>query len=459
MTFYEQVIGFAATLVCLAGFVMALMSYYRAGGGARVAIVAVSWVLAVALYSGVFFVLPEDSGIGYFALVVLTFVFVFAFWGVIDLALHSGVRLRGGETARFLQGAALLVLSLALFAAAYFLTDVLDALGLDAGFGAYLLGVLGTAVAAILFFRAGARAVYANRAAARSLLTTRQAEVEVLPEEPAYPTGGTVRAAVRVKVKKDIEVGEARAELLYTGHYSYLSPDPRGGSLLIDGTDRVVADTESLPIGGTIRRGKKAEYRAALDLPPVAPPTGVGEITGVAWAVRVVLTVRGSIDIETKAPITVFTTRDTYSERAEGEAEPGSSRGVDVKLRTATRHRGAGGRIEGRLVITPGEALEAGAVRVELVRREVVRREDGNHRETIEAAETLAGRTRFGPQTSKAYAFDLEVPEDLSCPGSETAHTYVGWFLRATIGRRARPDHTVEQELNVFGGLRSGRTA
>jgi hypothetical protein len=206
MTFFEQAIGLVATLVCVSGFVGALVLYSRAGRGARLAAVAASWVVTVVLYRVAFFVLPEDSGVGWIAFMGLTFAFAFAFWGVIDLAIHSNARLRGGELARFVQGVALLVLSAALFVATYFVPDALGSLLPGAGFGAYLLGVLGGALAAILLFRAGARAVYANRAAAPGLLAARKATAEVVPERAAYSSGETVYATVRITGKKDFEI-------------------------------------------------------------------------------------------------------------------------------------------------------------------------------------------------------------------------------------------------------------
>ena len=128
-----------------------------------------------------------------------------------------------------------------------------------------------------------------------------------------------------------------------------------------------------------------------------------------------------------------------------------------MKPRLAYRDLRPGGRIEGGLLVNPREAFEeAREVRVELVRREIVRRDDGNHHETVEAREAVAGRARFHPRTSQRFTFVLVVPKDVSCPSSETAHTYVGWSLRrGTLDRGPRPDHAVEQELNVFGG--SGR--
>jgi hypothetical protein len=98
-------------------------------------------------------------------------------------------------------------------------------------------------------------------------------------------------------------------------------------------------------------------------------------------------------------------------------------------------------------VVTPREAFEAREARVELVRRELVLRDDGNHHETVEARETVAGRARFHPRNSQGYAFGVVVSRNLSCPSSETARTYVGWFLRGVIDRGPRPDHAVEQEL------------
>ena len=163
-----------------------------------------------------------------------------------------------------------------------------------------------------------------------------------------------------------------------------------------------------------------------LDLPADTPPTGEGEITGVSWAVGVALDAPGGPDVSAEAPITVLTTRATYEERSEREQEPGSTPNVGMKIWLDGRDLRAGGRIEGNLVVTPREGFEAREVRVELVRREIVLPDDGNHHETVEAQETLAGRVRFSPGTSQGHPFAIVVPGDLSCPCSETAHTYVG---------------------------------
>ena len=287
-------------------------------------VVALSWVVAIVLYRVIFFALPEDSGFGYVAFMGLAFVFLFAFWGVIDLAIHSNARLKGGEAARFAQGAGLLALSAALFVAAYFVPDALASLIPGAGFGVYFLGILGAALAAILCFRAGARAVYANPAAVPGLLAARKATAEVMPDKVAYMIGETVHAAFRISGRRDFEVSDARAELFYTSRYSYLTFDPRGGSLLVDETDRVVVDTERLQTKGTIRKGKTSEHRVSLRLPTDASPTGEGEITGVAWTIGVVLGVPGGPDVVNKAPITVLSTRDTY--------------GGEIRPRAGTRH-------------------------------------------------------------------------------------------------------------------------
>ena len=458
MTLYEQAIGSITTLCFVSGFIWALILLSRAGRGTGVVVVALSWVVAIVLYRVIFFALPEDSGFGYVAFMGLTFVFVFAFWGLIDLAIHSKARLKGGEAARFAQGAGLLALSAALFVAAYFVPDALASLIPGAGFGVYFLGILGAALAAILCFRAGARAVYANPAAVPGLLAARKATAEVMPDKVAYMLGETVHAADRISGRRDFEVSDARAELFYTSRHSYLTFDPRGGSLLVDETDRVVVDTERLQTEGTIRKGGTSEHGVSLRLPTDAPPTGEGEITGVAWTIGVVLSVPGGPDVVNKASITVLSTRDTYGERSGREPEPGTLANTEIKLRLAGCDLRPGERVEGRLVVTPREAFEAREVRVELVRRELVLRDDGNHHETVEAREVVAGRVRLHPRTSQGQAFGVLVPRNLSCPASETARTYAGWFLRCVIDRGTHPDHAVERELNVFGEPRKDQS-
>jgi hypothetical protein len=145
VTLYEQAIGFVFVLIFVSAFVWALMLYARAVRRTRAAIVASSWLLVIVLYWVIFLVLPEDFGRGWIPFMGLGFVFVFAFWGVIDFAIHSDVRPRGGEGARFVQGMALLAFSAVLFVAAYFLPDALDSLPVDVGFGGFFVSILGAA--------------------------------------------------------------------------------------------------------------------------------------------------------------------------------------------------------------------------------------------------------------------------------------------------------------------------
>jgi hypothetical protein len=134
------------------------------------------------------------------------------------------------------------------------------------------------------------------------LLAARKATAEVVPEKAAYLLGETVHATVWISGRKDFKVSDVRAGLLTTSRYSYLTPNSRGGSLLVDETDReVVVDTECLPTGGTIRKGKTAEHQISFRLPTDAPPWG-REITGVAWAIGVFLTAPGGPDVSVNAP-------------------------------------------------------------------------------------------------------------------------------------------------------------
>jgi hypothetical protein len=58
--------------------------------------------------------------------------------------------------------------------------------------------------------------------------------------------------------------------------------------------------------------------------------------------------------------------------------------------------------VEGRLVLTPRKDFEGQAVRLKLVRQEVVLRYEGNLDEPIEAKETVAESPGFGPECPKS---------------------------------------------------------
>ena len=453
MTFFEQVLGFVSGIIFLSGFIWALMLYTRAGHGSRVVIVALSWVLVGFLYHVVFFFLPEDSTIAWILGPGLLFVFCFAFWGVIDFAIHAKVRLKGGQTARFVQGVALLILSAVLLVGTYYLPDVLDSLPLDVGFGGHFVGMLGSSLAAVLCVRAGARALYSNWSTLPNLLAKGKAKVEVTPEKETYLPGEVVNVGVRIEAKKELDIHEARAELFYSNRYSYLTFDPRGGSLLVDETDNVVMGTERFLQEGVIRKGSVVERRVPLEFPKEAPPTGEGNITGVSWAVRVVLAAAGVPDVNEEAPITVLSSRNTRALGTESEPVRGYPEDCTMEFRLLDRSFRAGERIEGRLIVTPKKDFEGQEVRIELVRREIVLRDEGNTDETIEVQETVAESTRLRSGISQEYPFGVAIPRSASaCPSSQTEQTYVRWFIRGVIGRKLHRDPTLEQELNIYSG-------
>jgi hypothetical protein len=216
VTLYEQAAGFVAILISLSGFIWTVILYSRANRRTRVVMVALSWLLVAVLYWQVFFVLPEDWEVEWVAFMGLMFVFIFAVWGVIDLAIHTNVRLKGGEAARFAQGLVLLALSTVLFVATYFMPDMLDSLPLDTGFGGFFLGILGAALAAILCFRAGARAVYENRAAVAGLIGAgKDHERERRTERDRAENGDTAdndEGPDRKQGPRDVETGQSEGE-------------------------------------------------------------------------------------------------------------------------------------------------------------------------------------------------------------------------------------------------------
>lgn len=59
---------------------------------------------------------------------------------------------------------------------------------------------------------------------------------------------------------------------------------------------------------------------------------------------------------------------------------------------------------------------------------------------------------RFRRRAPQQFAFDLDVPEELTCPCSETERTHVGWFVRGVVERKRRGHLVLEGELNVYDG-------
>ena len=216
-------------------------------------------------------------------------------------------------------------------------------------------------------------------------------------------------------------------------------------------TDEVAASDERILEEKTIMPGSYSGHELAFEVPAAAAPSASGEITNVEWKIRVTLSVRGAPDVIEEMPLTVLSTSESYAGWAERDPALDSRGECDMEFRLPSRTFRLGERIEGTLVVTPHQDFKARTLRVELVRAEGVSRDAGNYSQTVQAGEVVDESPRYQTGSSREYAFAMDVPEAAG-PCLETAQTYAGCWLMATVERRMAFDPNLQVALNVYNG-------
>lgn len=282
-------------------------------------------------------------------------------------------------------------------------------------------------------------------------LVRKRAELSVSTDRSAYLPGDVVEATVRLAGKKDFEIEEGRVELVYENEYTYTQSegwDSDDSEIeKTTTTDRETKDKQRFLEAGPVAAGSEAEHRVSLRIPGDAAPTGEGEITKVRWKVEAILGVGRGLDPDAGAEITVLAPR---APRAAEAAEVDGHGDVDLELRLpGGAHVAAGETMAGTLVLRPREAIETQEVRIELVRKEHVPREQGNEHESVDAKAVLSGGVELGAGIPREFPFQLSVPRSAP-PSFRTDQSTLRWYLRGVAARRMRSDYNIRQELNLY---------
>ena len=285
-----------------------------------------------------------------------------------------------------------------------------------------------------------------------------RAKVKILPDKNALLPGESLGVTLRISGKKAFAVNEGRMELLCENEYIYKQlrhhHNRDGDSYTTTerkrATDRIKTDVQRFLEGIQITPGSQTEHRLSLRLPGNVPPSGRGAITKVEWKIKATLEIPGALDIVEEVPITVLPQAPSVLPGSGSVGEFSGDCGMELVLPAVSF--GPAERIEGKLTVTPQEDLEARALRVELVRREIVTRGVGNKRETVEALETFAENLDLGAWVPQEHLLGLTLPEKISCPSLRTRQSQVEWWMRAVVDRPAALDCVVEQPINLHTG-------
>ena len=283
-----------------------------------------------------------------------------------------------------------------------------------------------------------------------------RAGVEILPDKNAFLPGESIGVTLRVRGKEAIAVNEGRVELLCENEYTYKQLrhhrdcDFYTTTEKKRTTDRIKTDVRRFLEGGRITPGSLTEHRLSLRLPANVPPSARGGITKVEWKIKAIFVIPGALDIAEEVPITVLSQAPSVPLVGGSVGEFSGECGMELVLPAVSF--GPAERIEGKLTVTPREGMEARALRVELVRREIVTRGVGNKKEMVEARENLAENLDLVAWIPQEHLFSLTLPEDISCPSLRTRQSHVEWWMRAVVDRPAALDCVVEQPIDLHTG-------
>ncbi len=288
-----------------------------------------------------------------------------------------------------------------------------------------------------------------------------KATVTVTVDRPAQPyyVGETVRAQIDIQVQKELNITEARAQLVCREKYQCreesrdLDDDGSAHSSIEKKwvTDEQVVHHQQLLPGGSLPSGFGQTFDCVAPIPADAPPTCEhGKIVNIEWFVKATLARKLAKDIEALVPVQLLS---TPTGEADKEGKYGFSNGPDeaaLSFALSSLEWCLGDTVGGKFVVQPQEGFDVSEVRLELVRQEYVPQDKGNtFREAKQVK--LAGRTRLQPGQELALPFSIAIPEAVPVT-MRTRHSSVTWSLVGVLARSLRRDTYIEQEIFVFSG-------
>jgi hypothetical protein len=164
----------------------------------------------------------------------------------------------------------------------------------------------------------------------------------------------------------------------------------------------------------------------------------------VGWKVVATLARPHAMDVHRRAPLTVLSRGGAALDAPEVETRDD----VEFTFRLDREHFGPGDALDGTLVATPLQACRMTEVRIELVRREEVPRNEGNTKDVEEAAAILESDVSLSLGAPREWPFQLQLPA-VVVPCLQTEHSRVTWLLRGIGSRRLRRDYWVTHPIDV----------
>jgi SpoOM protein len=280
-----------------------------------------------------------------------------------------------------------------------------------------------------------------------------KADVQVSLDRDSVLPGETVEASIRILGgRRDLAIQEGRLELLYENEYTYRHEVGSGSTRRTKeskATDRAVLDTVRFLEAGHVAADTPYEATASVTVPPDAVPSADGEITKVRWRVVATLARPHAMDVHRRTPLTVLSQGGAPLDAPEVETRDD----LELSFRLDREHLGPGDVLHGTLVATPLQACQANELRVELVRREHVPRNEGNTKEVEEGKAILQSDLGLSLGAPHEWPFEFQLPA-VVVPCLATKHSRVTWLLKGIGSRRLRRDYRVTHPIDVHSAPR-----
>ena len=286
-----------------------------------------------------------------------------------------------------------------------------------------------------------------------------KANVKLEVDSPTltYHPGETVHITVTVEGEKDLKIQKGRIALVCTEDYEY---QYRSTSTDSDGTTTTSTDSgwgtderkvfEQVFLGETtIRAASSQTWKFDVPLPPDALPTCANaKIVRVHWWLKANLDRKLAFGVKTEMEIRVLTllSHETGPQHEYGQSnEPNEA---ELAFVLPSSQFALGETVAGQLIVRPKKSFDATEIRLELVEREYVPRQEGNVKEK-EIKVKLEGKTKLQAGQDQVYPFSVTIPAD-SPVTLTTPNSSITWMLKGVLARFLRGDTRVDGEIQVY---------
>ncbi len=268
-----------------------------------------------------------------------------------------------------------------------------------------------------------------------------------------YAPGEIVHATVNVEGVKDLKIQSGIIALVRAEEYTYShqerDSDGDLSSVKTKTTDETPVWRQQFLGESTIKGGSTQTFEFNLEIPKNGTPSiEDGKILNLTWLVKTTLDRKLASDTEDKQEIYVVV---PAPQTPAGGGDLGISNEpseAEMKLRLPKQNYVLGETIKGELLIQPKKDFDATEVRIEVVCREEVPREEGNTSERTEKIK-LAGGTKLTSGQEVILPFEIQIPNARPIT-AQALHGSVMWNLRGVLARRMRGDTLVKQEIFVY---------